>query len=343
MTVQINSFERGDALVCAISGRFGFSMYEPFAAMLARFSASKVGGIEFDLSQLTFVDTVALSMLQVARDEAHRLGRRFEVSGATAEIASALSLADRVAGIVACAPPDVLLLTDIPPDTDFLKDCAALGVAASAFGSPVAAGQVTIRYGAANAGDVEAGLAKPYSGFFEKGDDGITGIGARCIEAVRNNGIALSVLTATAFSVELAQVFEHAIRQRYPLGKRASDELISLCLAEAVSNAVIHGNLGIASGMRATREGFVQFRKAMNERLADPERAQRRVEISVQSFGPRTFSIAVSDRGEGFDLAAQQINAVNTGEKQGRGLSLIRQSALAVATADEGRTIMMSF
>ncbi|MGE5503753.1 MAG: ATP-binding protein, partial [Actinomycetota bacterium] len=183
----------------------------------------------------------------------------------------------------------------------------------------------------------------PYRGFFEQAEDGLDGIGARCFDAVRAGGVAVSVTTGSGWTLDLPLLFESALRQRFPLGKRASDGMVSLCLAEAVSNAMIHGNLGIASGMRSTREGLAAFHRMTMDHLADPVLAARRIEICLLPDENSSFSISVSDRGKGFAMGDGEIQAVDPTEKQGRGLYLITHSARSVSLEDGGRTIVMAF
>jgi anti-anti-sigma regulatory factor len=342
--MQMETFERDDRLVCRLFGSFGFAAYEAFDDVLARFSASAAGALEIDLSGLTSVDSVALSMLRVARDVAVRMERGFELSGAAGDIAKRLTTANfsgETDEHKAAAPPMMVLTEEVSSEA-FRADCAALGLSVAVLGDDTL-GHRVLRFGTATADAVRAALDPSGSGFIEAGPDGIGGIGPRCLEVVRLGGFALSVLTSTACSLELPELIDAAVRQRFPLGKRASDGLISLCLGEAVSNAVIHGNLGIASGMRATREGFALFRTTMNERLADPMRSGRRVEITLRPLGAASFIIAVTDRGDGFDWSQQAGKTGIAGDKQGRGLTLIRQATRLVSAEDGGRTITMAF
>jgi anti-sigma regulatory factor (Ser/Thr protein kinase) len=342
--MRIESEERGGWLDCRFSGSSGFSAYDAFGEVLSRFTLSPVEGLRIDLTQLASLDSLTLGMLRVAQAEATRLGRQFELTGASGDVEQVFRLAADAEG----APEhqkelQPVLLTDDDPGQDFLTLCASRRIDAASANVFAPDGRPAILYGLAAEETIHKGLGAPYSGYVEQDSDGVTGIGARCLNAVRAGGIALSVRTGTAFTLELPQMFEAAIRQRYPLGKRASDGLILLCLAEAVSNAVIHGNLGIASGMRATREGFRQFQQTMKERLADPSLARRRLEVSLHPSGPASFTLAVSDRGNGFDFEAQLAKCPQGNDKQGRGLPLIRKSARSVYAEDGGRTIVMGF
>lgn len=342
--MKAETIERGGTLVCRLSGTFGFAAYDAFNAVLSTLSTSTARAFEFDLSGLTSIDSAAIAMLGVAREEARRLGRLFTLTGAQGEVALVLQLTrfhglpEAVGG--EAAPLELALVTDTPPPPALAAECRGAGIACG--GGAHRDKVALIRYGAACAGAFEE-LGGRWHGVFEAAADGIAGIGGRCLDAIRRGGLAVSVLTASSCTLDLPQVFEAAVRRRFPLGKREGDGMVALCLAEAVSNAVIHGNLGIASGMRATREGFARFRQAMNERLADPARAGRRLEICLLPQGGTSFSIAVTDQGDGFDLEGRLSHPSACGDRQGRGLALIRRSARSLTAEDGGRTITMVF
>lgn len=334
--MRIEARDDNGNLLFLLSGSLGLSAYDAFARVLVDIGAALPRSVTIDLAGVVFIDSTGIGMLQAARDAATGAGACFAIVGAAGEVARTLDLRDQDGGDA--EPLPVAIHADSALDAGDLAHCAAHGLAVGG-----TAGAVAVRYGAATADDLCAGLAPPWAGFLERGEDGLAGVGARCLSALRAGGVALSVLTRTACSIELAQVFEGAIRHRYPLGRRDSDGLISLCLAEAVSNAVIHGNLGIASSLRATRDGFLAFRGIMNDRLADPRLAGRRVEVTLHPVRPGSFTIAVSDRGDGFDFAAQAGRRPAADDKYGRGLSLMRKVARSVAAEDGGRTIVLSF
>lgn len=336
--------ERGDTLVCRLSGTFGFAAYDTFNALLSGLSATKKQAVEFDLSGLSSIDSAAVAMLGVAREETQRLGRLFCLTGARGEVARLLQLT-HFHGLpesvgVETMPLEVRVVAEGDVPAAFIAECRELGLLCGEDGAR--AGAALIRYGSAGEAQIEQ-LGLQWQGYYEAAGDGISGIGGRCLEAVRGGGLALSVLTSSSCALDLPKLFEAAVRRRFPLGKRESDGLIALCLAEAVSNAVIHGNLGIASGLRATREGFARFREAMNERLADPVRSKRRVDICLLPAGGNAFTISVTDQGDGFDLERQFTRQAPAGDKQGRGLGLIRRSARSVHAEDGGRTLVMVF
>ena len=190
--------------------------------------------------------------------------------------------------------------------------------------------------GAASEAEVRRGLRLPNRGFCE-GPGGFAN--PRCLEALVSGGFALSLSTASTYRLDVANMVGEAVSSRLlPPGRVASE--VFLVVAEAVANAVIHGNLGIQSDLRGTREGLAAFSALMATRLAEPERAARRVEIcAFQADGGLTLT--VSDQGEGFDLDAQLRRPIETAARNGRGLALIRKVAGAVGGEDGGRTLVM--
>lgn len=301
--MRIESMERDGWLVLSLRHGHEVTGTGALSDVMSLFVTRPFLGLHVDLAT-EWVDPVTLCLVQATRDMACQLGRRFQLSGRDT----------------------ILPLDDIAAD-DLAADWAGIA---------------PVRVGAPDRDRILAGLLQPCRGFFELGEDGQAGIGARCLDALRHGGIAVSVSTATAFELDLAQTFDGAILQR---GWRDDGEiggLTSLCLAEAVGNAVVHGNLGIVGGMRSNREGFIRFQRLMAERLADPALASRRVEISLHR---RTDSVevAVADHGDGFDFDAKLARDENTGNMQGRGLSLIRKAARRVWAEEGGRVIVMDF
>ena len=74
---------------------------------------------------------------------------------------------------------------------------------------------------------------------------------------------------------------------------------LMVALLEAVSNAVIHGNLEISSGLKEA--GDDSFARALAERAADPALAAREVEILVDYDGASCRWV-ITDQGPGFDV-----------------------------------------
>ena len=188
-------------------------------------------------------------------------------------------------------------------------------------------------------GFVRAGLTPPFHGFIEHGQ-GSEALSPGCIAAIRQSGLALSLTTGTASDLDLARVLVAAVGDRFGAASHILGRL-ELVLAEAISNAIIHGNLGISSEDRATMEGVQSFQAEMARRLADPALASRRIELAVLKRGA-TLTLTLTDQGQGYDLAQALAQAPTGADTFGRGLALIRWLSQSVSVTDGGRTLMVA-
>ncbi|CUW41582.1 conserved protein of unknown function [Magnetospirillum sp. XM-1] len=235
------------------------------------------------------------------------------------------------------------LVVATPPSEDLAAQCRALGIdLRQAVPSPDLPA-APILGGAGNTESVRTGLAGPYCGFMELGEEGVLGVGLRCFEMARGGGMTLSLQTATVYRLETLELVAQAIRSRFGEMIGNCADLIEISLAEALSNAVIHGNLGIPNHLRTTTEGFAEFQRIMHARMADPALAARRIEINVQARSADFLCVAVSDQGSGFDLTEKLAHTAKTTAKNGRGLSLIRKVTHTLHGEDGGRTLVMTF
>ena len=185
---------------------------------------------------------------------------------------------------------------------------------------------------------VSAALMPPYGGFMDSG----LAEGGRCRAACRDGGLAVTLTTASAWALDLSVLLAKALRFRWPeLGEKKL-ELAELCLAESICNAIIHGNLGVESGMRSSMDGLRLFREQVAERLQDSARAQRRIDVAVvpQPQGSH-LEITVSDQGGGFDINRHLSARIDGTGKSGRGIPLIRQMSKLVTGCDGGRTLVI--
>lgn len=100
---------------------------------------------------------------------------------------------------------------------------------------------------------------------------------------------------------------------------------LMLALHEALTNAVIHGNLEISSELKERSDNA--FAEALAHRAADPRYAERPVEVHFDydgEFGRWTFT----DQGKGFDVARALARAAQSDAEaqlaSGRGILLMR-------------------
>jgi len=305
-----------------LGGRFTFRALDGFRSVLEMVKKGGAATCVIDLAGVSFMDTAALWMLQVARAEASGQGCILTIEGAVGEVKNLMRLSsfdpqstpDAVFGMAQVLWPSVV----VAEGNDWPGDSRPLFTA-----EPTAE-------------NISIGLTQPYFGYVEHGADP----SPSCLMAVSSGGLSMSVSTGTACSVEVVQPFAAAVAKS--LGD-IDPSMIELCLAEAVGNAAIHGNLGIDGALRSTREGFEIFSRLMGERLADPKTSGKRIDIIMLPLPENCFRLSVSDRGHGFDFEAVQNIVAGPNAKHGRGIALIRRIARQVFTEDAGRTLVMDF
>lgn len=147
-----------------------------------------------------------------------------------------------------------------------------------------------------------------------------------------------SLSTATANAVHLAGRVMAAVSARCSLTDAQRDD-VELALHEAISNAVVHGNLQVAGMKGLNVDALDRFSHDLAERMADPAFAGRRVEVSCW-LDPGTLTIDVTDEGSGFEPSAR---GPVSPDASGRGLDLITLLAQSVELLDHGRRIRMRF
>lgn len=187
---------------------------------------------------------------------------------------------------------------------------------------------------------VDVGLAAPYSGFIEIGAEGVADVNAACLEAAERGGLCLSLSVAGAWACCAANLLNTAISRRF--GGNRDWAAIEHCLSEALTNAMIHGGLGVKSVLRETPEGLAAYAEAIQEGLGDPVRAGKRVEVTVVPLPGDELQITVYDRGAGFDFDAVMKRERVPGAKHGRGLAVIGKVAKTLDSRDGGRTLVMT-
>jgi len=157
--------------------------------------------------------------------------------------------------------------------------------------------------------------------------------------AARGLELHLSLSTGTAFSLDTAALVAGALAERCPPAGAKLHE-IEVTLHEALTNAVVHGNLGLTGGPSDDPGAFSAFYDEVRRRLSDPARAARRVEIEAGWDGG-FLEISVADQGDGYEPAASSTASVSA--KSGRGLQIMRELASAVCIGDGGRRLTLRF
>lgn len=157
--------------------------------------------------------------------------------------------------------------------------------------------------------------------------------------AVRRAGthdLYLSLTTKLANELHLAGRIVAAIDARRRLSDNRRDDL-ELALHEAVSNALVHGNLQVEGMKGVSMAALDRFSSDLAARLADPVFSRRRIEVTLD-FADDAVIVEVGDEGCGFRLDDRGSHGAS-----GRGLGLISTIAESHELLDGGRRIRMRF
>ncbi|MEX2213306.1 MAG: response regulator [Phycisphaeraceae bacterium] len=165
----------------------------------------------------------------------------------------------------------------------------------------------------------------------------------------KNQQHAVECLTSTEARFQLDNdtsrihpVINYLRQDLAPLGLCDETALmrIGVALDEALSNAIIHGNLGVDSTLRSA--DCEAYARLIEERRADPAFAQRRVELTATLSSTEAVYV-VHDQGEGFDPSAvpDPTDPGNIEKCSGRGLLLIRTFMDEVQHNERGNMITM--
>lgn len=171
--------------------------------------------------------------------------------------------------------------------------------------------------------------------FFDDGTE--ASLGDALAQASPGPRLTLRISTRVAATLAVACAFTSALVARVPrLEARRWD--VEGALQEAIGNAVIHGNLGLASDLRCSLEGLARFGRLMESGLADPILAAKPILIDSH-WTESALTLSVTDQGRGFDPLS--LATPMPGAKFGRGLSTIRTLCDSVAFSEDGRRISM--
>lgn len=119
--------------------------------------------------------------------------------------------------------------------------------------------------------------------------------------------------------------------------KRHSIELV---LEEALSNAIIHGNLEVPSHLK--EDDFEKFNELVAERSAQQPYASRKTRISY-SFDRKSTVFIVKDEGSGFDWRKTIAQECDTEACHGRGLLLMQALTTQIGFNEKGDEVTLTF
>jgi CheY-like chemotaxis protein len=129
--------------------------------------------------------------------------------------------------------------------------------------------------------------------------------------------------------------------ERLGFGDESDRTQVSIALIEAVSNAMIHGNLEVGSDLKRTDRD--RYEALVRERAGRPPWASRRVRFHAV-LTPERIEYVVEDEGPGFDPAGLPDPRApeNLTEASGRGVMSIRTFMDEVAYSAKGSRITMA-
>ncbi|MEI6985114.1 MAG: ATP-binding protein [Rhodospirillaceae bacterium] len=156
------------------------------------------------------------------------------------------------------------------------------------------------------------------------------------IRCATQTSLYFSLTTATANRLNLSNEVLQALAHHRPLNDTARDN-IEVALHEALSNALIHGNLQLDSLAALTIEALEAFSSTLMRRITDPNYANRRVDVAC-AFEDGAMVIDVVDQGSGFIYKPRSESAVC-----GRGIEFIKSSCQSYVLLDSGRRLKMRF
>ena len=108
-----------------------------------------------------------------------------------------------------------------------------------------------------------------------------------------------------------------------------------MALHELIVNAIVHGNLAVASGRACQWQDIAGRQALIAASLADRSRADRVVTIAV-GWRPNKVVAVVADEGAGYDTAANRMPTLAAG----RGLQLARLAGRLNVRAGGRQTVI---
>jgi anti-sigma regulatory factor (Ser/Thr protein kinase) len=154
-------------------------------------------------------------------------------------------------------------------------------------------------------------------------------------------GLCLCLSTKRAYRGNTASMFLARLKQRLPSLVQI-EESLHLAVHEAVTNAIIHGNLEIESKDRANLVYFREYITRLVEKVEHPVFSRKAV-ILTAVWSAKSLTIAVEDCGPGFDPWDIMSRPIPPAATSGRGLGLIRKMSHSIDFALEGRRTEMTF
>lgn len=186
----------------------------------------------------------------------------------------------------------------------------------------------------ADAAALAQGFEPPFVGLIEAPSDDWRGGGQRFRLHLQSGGLGLALSTATAYGLDVAYLFCQALTSHLHDAGFTCPADLELTVHEALSNALLHGNLAVNATTSGSVEDMLRFGDLVEAALTDSALAARRVWLSAAVVGA-TLHVAVEDQGMG--CAAEP----SAERDRPHGLQLIADSVLSLRRENGGRTLLL--
>lgn len=124
---------------------------------------------------------------------------------------------------------------------------------------------------------------------------------------------------------------------------RPNKDIIGLLLAELFSNALEHGILELASELKRSEEGFMQYYEQRQQRLQNLKTGFMKIhcQLMFDAESELVLRVRFEDSGKGFDVEKMMTGAHE--DSFGRGVSLINRVCKATEYFNNGSTVQVDF
>jgi hypothetical protein len=190
--------------------------------------------------------------------------------------------------------------------------------------------------------DIAGALKAPGMGAIEWREERSPEQAKALLQRAADHLLYINVSTNAAAKLDLAQPVAAELEARGLISHAARADT-ELALHEAISNALMHGNLAVDSLDALSLAELSRFSSELNNRLADPLLAGRPLEIAASQTEGNTC-IEIHDDGAGYDAAShasRQAGRKGNSPPSGRGIALIADLTSGYELFDGGRGIRL--
>jgi anti-sigma regulatory factor (Ser/Thr protein kinase) len=162
----------------------------------------------------------------------------------------------------------------------------------------------------------------------------------RVREFLRAGAVELHIANDTAL-IPLVVGYTQRILEDYGLTAEIEQTRLGVALSEALSNAMIHGNLDISSDLRDTSTDT--YYDLITTRRAREPYVSRQVQVQMR-FSQSSLTVVIRDQGKGFDRSAltDPTDPENIERLSGRGVLLMRAYTDALSWNDSGNEVTLT-